>query len=105
MSWHSDFTPLENSTTELCYGLRGQFWRNDFGVEDVPDAHAWAAPLPPGNAKLLLRYQLPPLATDQYTLCTETFIYCPDKATQLNSTERTLMCSAILPIPQSNRLI
>jgi hypothetical protein len=77
------FTPLENSATELCYGLRGQFWRNDFGLEDIPDARAYAAPLPPGNAKLLLRYQLQPLAADRYTLCTETFIYCPDKATQL----------------------
>lgn len=30
------FTLLENSPTELCYGLRGQFWRTDFGLEDVP---------------------------------------------------------------------
>lgn len=76
------FTPLENAATELCYGLRGQFWRNDFGLEEVPDADAWAAPIPPGNAQLLLRYQLKPRTADEYTLCTETFIYCPDNATQ-----------------------
>ncbi|ANS42916.1 hypothetical protein Q5A_012315 [Serratia inhibens PRI-2C] len=77
------FTLLENSPTELCYGLRGQFWRTDFGLEDVPDISAYCAALPPGNAKLLLRYQVQQLAPDEYALCTETFIHCPDRATQL----------------------
>ncbi len=77
------FTLLENTATELCYGLRGQFWRTDFGLEEVPDSRAYAAPLAPGNAKLLLRYQVRQLAADKYELCTETFIYCPDRATRL----------------------
>lgn len=77
------FTLLENSPTELCYGLRGQFWRSDFGLEDVPDISAYCAALRPGNAKLLLRYQVQQLAADEYALCTETFIHCPDRATQL----------------------
>lgn len=77
------FTLLEHSATELCYGLRGQFWRSDFGLEVVPDRGAYGAVLPPGNAKLLLRYQVQQLSSDEYDLCTETFIYCPDKATRL----------------------
>ena len=77
------FTLLEHTATELCYGLRGQFWRADFGLEDIPDSLAYAAPLPPGNAKLLLRYQVRPLADERYELCTETFIHCPDRATRL----------------------
>ncbi|OAT19950.1 hypothetical protein M979_0999 [Buttiauxella noackiae ATCC 51607] len=80
------FTLLESSTTELCYGLRGQFWRPDFGLEDVPDASAYCAVLRPGNAKLLLRYQVQQLANNKYVLCTETFIYCPDRATRLKMT-------------------
>ncbi|HDR2788904.1 MULTISPECIES: hypothetical protein [Enterobacter] len=77
------FTLLKSSATELCYGLRGQFWRVDFGLEDVPDASAFQAPIVPGSAKLLLRYQVSELTTDQHELCTETFIYCPDRTTQL----------------------
>ncbi|MEQ9918628.1 hypothetical protein ABRQ01_18355 [Pectobacterium aroidearum] len=77
------FTLLENTKTELCYGLRGQFWRTDFGLEDVPDISAYCAALQTGNAKLLMRYQVQQFAPDEYTLCTETFIYCPDRTTQL----------------------
>ena len=80
------FTLLEHTATELCYGLRGQFWRADFGLEDIPDNLAYAAPLLPGNAKLLLRYQVRQLADDRYELCTETFIHCPDRATRLKMT-------------------
>lgn len=77
------FTLLENTATELCYGLRGQFWRTDFGLEDIADSQAYAAPLPSGKAKLLLRYQVRQLAGDRYELCTETFIHCPDRITRL----------------------
>ncbi|QDX96484.1 hypothetical protein EGD00_04000 [Pectobacterium carotovorum subsp. carotovorum] len=77
------FTLLENTKTELCYGLRGQFWRTDFGLEDVPDSSAYCAALQPGSAKLLMRYQVQQLTTDEYALCTETFIYCPDRTTRL----------------------
>lgn len=35
------FTLLKNSASELCYGLRGQFWRSDFGLEKVPDVSAF----------------------------------------------------------------
>lgn len=77
------FTLLEHSASELCYGLRGQFWRSDFGLETVPDRLAYGAVLPPGNAKLLLRYQVQPLGSEQYDLRTETFIYCPDNATRV----------------------
>lgn len=77
------FTLLNSSTSELCYGLRGQFWRIDFGLENAPDAIAFQAPAAPGSAKLLLRYQVAELAPGQHELCTETFVYCPDKRTQL----------------------
>jgi hypothetical protein len=78
-----NFTLLENSASELCYGLRGEFWRADFGLEEVPDSDAYRAPLPPGSAKLLLRYQVQSCGDESYALCTETFIHCPDRATRL----------------------
>lgn len=77
------FTLLNSSASELCYGLRGQFWRIDFGLENAPDAIAFQAPAALGSAKLLLRYQIAELAPGQHELCTETFVYCPDKRTQL----------------------
>ena len=77
------FTLLKSSASELCYGLRGQFWRADFGLENVPDASAYQAPVSPGSAKLLLRYRVTELAPGQHELCTETFIYCPDRSTRL----------------------
>lgn len=80
------FTLLESTTTELCYGLRGQFWRTDFGLEEVPDSRAYAAALSPGSAKLLLRYRVQQTASGRYELCTETFIHCPDRATRLKMT-------------------
>lgn len=77
------FTLLEKSSSELCYGLRGQFWRADFGLENVPDANAYQEPVKSGSAKLLLRYQLKETNKGQYELSTETYIYCPDRATEL----------------------
>ena len=40
----------------------------------------------PGSAKLLLRYRVKKLEEGHYELQTETFIYCPDQATQLKMT-------------------
>ncbi|MDU7101124.1 MAG: hypothetical protein E6314_23690, partial [Enterobacter sp.] len=48
------FTLLKNSASELCYGLRGQFWRSDFGLEKVPDVSAFQTSVTPGSATLLL---------------------------------------------------
>ncbi|WBV23826.1 hypothetical protein [Pantoea piersonii] len=79
----NSFTFLEKSASELCYGLRGQFWRPDFGLENVPDTNAYLAPVTPGSAKLLLRYRITEIKEGQHELRTETFIYCPDRATQL----------------------
>ncbi|MEH0886166.1 hypothetical protein [Enterobacter sp. UNJFSC 003] len=77
------FTLLKRSPSELCYGLRGQFWRADFGLENVPDADAFQAAVAPGSAKLLLRYRVTELTPGKHELCTETFIYCPDRKTTL----------------------
>ena len=77
------FTLLKSSASELSYGLKGQFWRTDFGLENAPDAIAFQSPAAPGSAKLLLRYQVTELAPGQHELCTETFVYCPDKRTHL----------------------
>ncbi|WP_333497244.1 hypothetical protein [Kluyvera sp. CHPC 1.251] len=79
----ASFTRLKESASDLCYGLRGQFWRADFGLENVPNTDAFLAPVKPGSAKLLLRYQVKKVKEGQYELKTETFIYCPDSATQL----------------------
>ncbi|MFU0922050.1 hypothetical protein [Kluyvera sichuanensis] len=77
------FTLLEKSASELCYGLRGQFWRADFGLENVPDTDVYLAAVKPGSAKLLLRYRINKVKEGQYQLQTETFIHCPDSATRL----------------------
>jgi hypothetical protein len=82
----NSFILLEKSESELCYGLRGQFWRADFGLENVPDTDAYLTPVAPGNAKLLLRYRVKEIKEGQYELRTETFIFCPDRATQLKMT-------------------
>ncbi|EKY3117424.1 hypothetical protein SMY46_000853 [Cronobacter turicensis] len=76
------FTPLHRSASELCFGLRGQFWRADFGLETVPDVAAYEMPVKAGSAKLLLRYRVRPLAERAHELSTETFIYCPDGPTR-----------------------
>ncbi len=80
------FTLLEQTPSELCYGLRGQFWRSDFGLEAVPDRQAYDAVLPPGHAKLLLRYRVTPLGGSDYELCTETYIDCADRAARVKMT-------------------
>ncbi|MEB6537112.1 hypothetical protein MXM51_21630 [Pantoea stewartii] len=77
------FTLLKKSASELCYGLRGQFWHSDFGLENVPDINAFLAPVASGSAKLLLRYSLTELRENQHELSTETFVYCPDRVTRL----------------------
>ena len=82
----NSFTLLEKSASELCYGLRGQFWRADFGLENVPDTDAYMAPVAPGSAKLLLRYRVTEIKEGQHELRTETYIYCPDKVTKLKMT-------------------
>ncbi|EGS2002695.1 hypothetical protein I8I78_000104 [Enterobacter cloacae] len=77
------FTLLKNSASELCYGLRGQFWLSNFGLEKVPDVSAFQTSVTPGSATLLLRYQVTELAPGQHELSTETFVYCPDRSTRL----------------------
>lgn len=74
------FTLLHASALELCYGLRGEFWRADFGLEKISDAEEYQQPARPGAAKLLLRYQVNIINDSQSELITETFIHCPDKA-------------------------
>ncbi|MGY6029236.1 hypothetical protein [Phytobacter sp. AG2a] len=82
----NSFTLLEKSASELCYGLCGQFWRADFGLENVLDTYAYQTSVAPGRAKLLLRYRVTEIKEGQHELRTETFIYCPDRITQLKMT-------------------
>jgi len=44
------------------------------------------APGAAGSAKLLLRYRVTEIKQGQHELRTETFIYCPDRATKLKMT-------------------
>ena len=89
------FTLLKNSASELCYGLRGQFWRSDFGLEKVPDVSAFQTSVTPGSATLLLRYQVTERAPGQHELSTETFVYCPDRSTLLKMTAYWLVIRAV----------
>ena len=73
------FTLLHESDSELCYGLRGEFWRADLGLEKISSVEAYQQPAQPGAAKLLLRYQVNQINGNQSELITETFIHCPDK--------------------------
>lgn len=78
-----DFTLLAESPTELAYGLRGRFWRPDYGLLPLADARQFAAPGEPGVARLLMTFSAHP--SSQPGLCelrTETRIGCADRRTQ-----------------------
>ena len=49
----------------------------------MPDASAFQTPTAPMSAKLLLRYKVTALVPGKHELSTETFLYCPDRRTQL----------------------
>lgn len=76
------FTILEKSSSELCYGLQGRFWRADFGLENVPNANAYQTSAMAGARNFSLRYRVAELKKGQYELCTETFIYSSLKSQQ-----------------------
>lgn len=47
------------------------------------DTEAYLKPVMRGSAKLLMRYRVKKVNEGQYELQTETFVYCPDRDTQL----------------------
>ena len=73
----ADFSLLEQTDTEIAYGLSGYFWRLNYGLIKIEsasefiDSEAICAP------KLLMTFALIPTSAETYFLSTETRINCP----------------------------
>ncbi|KAH3667335.1 hypothetical protein OGAPHI_002984 [Ogataea philodendri] len=67
------FTVLEQSKTEIVYGLVGRFWALDFGLEPVQNGDEFVRANEPGVAKLALTF-----CASETQFTTESRVYCPD---------------------------
>lgn len=77
----SDFTLLEfRPGKELSYGLVGQFWKADYGLEKIEDKNSFVSFSKAGVPKLVFGIRAEPNDNNQTKLITETRIYCPDSA-------------------------
>jgi len=82
-----DFLALGRLGDEaLALGLAGRFWQPAYGLQRLPDAQAWRQFQAPGQAKLLLAFQVQPAPAAQaarglaWRLITVTRVHCPDAA-------------------------
>lgn len=81
-----DFTLLDANDTEIVYGLRGRFWRADFGLESIADAEDFLSRPTPGSAKLALNFAIEVDWAGRTVLSTETRIVCADRAARVRCT-------------------
>ena len=81
-----NFTRLERGEQALVFGLIGRFWRLDFGLEQIADAHAFKAFDRLGVAKLVLGFETFALEDGRHQLVTQTRVYCPDHTSRLKFT-------------------
>ncbi len=79
----NNFTQLERTDHEIVYGLIGRFWRLDFGLHRITDAHAFKAFDQAGLAKLALGFAIRPCSEGRNQLVTQTRVFCPDQRTRL----------------------
>lgn len=81
-----EFTLLEHRPGEaLVYGLIGQFWKADFGLQKIESSDNYLAFRMPGVAKLALAFTVTKQGS-KTRLVTETRIFCPDRASHLRFT-------------------
>lgn len=72
-----EFTLLAQGEHELVWGLAGEFWRSDYGLQPIADAASFAAlPCP----RLVLGFTVSAQPDGQTLLCTETRVACPTQA-------------------------
>ncbi len=72
-----EFTLLVQGEHELVWGLAGEFWRSDYGLQPIADAASFAAlPCP----RLVLGFTVSAQPDGQTLLCTETRVACPTQA-------------------------
>lgn len=76
------FTRLETTPTRITLGLIGRFWSPTFGLENIPDLDAFKAFAAPGVPKLVMTFEAYPCKGTTIELVTQTWIYCPDKASR-----------------------
>lgn len=72
-----EFTLLAGNEREIVWGLAGDFWRGDYGLQPVADAAAFAALTQ--TPRLVLSFSITPLAADRVWLRTETRVCCPHR--------------------------
>lgn len=81
-----NFTLLSRRDDQLIYGLIGQFWKADYGLRAVANGESFAAFDEEDTAKLVLGFSALREEDGTTRLCTETRVFCPDRATRLKFT-------------------
>ena len=80
-----NFLVLEESPTELAFGLIGRFWRPDYGLIPIENAEQFLSFKRTGVPKLIMVFSIEPSSSaTQYCLRTETRIWCPDTRSRLS---------------------
>ncbi|OYR20310.1 hypothetical protein [Brucella thiophenivorans] len=78
-----EFTLLEHKPGQgVVYGLVGQFWKADFGINKLESAQDYLAFNTAGIAKLALAFTVTEQSCNTL-LITETRIFCPDRKSHL----------------------
>ncbi|MFC3531355.1 hypothetical protein ACFOLG_04090 [Vogesella facilis] len=72
-----EFTLLECTAQEIAWGLAGEFWRGDYGLQPLADGAEFAALT--SVPRLVLSFRVQPLAAERVWLHTETRVHCPDR--------------------------
>jgi hypothetical protein len=80
-----DFTELgRNGDSELAYGLAGQFWKADYGLQRV--GHAAEFEALQGTPKLVLNFTVETMEDGRQTLSTTTRVGCLDATSRRSFT-------------------
>ncbi len=72
-----EFTLLAQGEHERVWGLAGEFWRSDYGLQPIADAASFAALTCP---RLVLGFTVSAQPDGQTLLSTVTRVHCPDVA-------------------------
>lgn len=79
----NDFLLLEETSTEIAFGLVGRFWRLDFGLTAIKDAAEFRNFDARGVAKLVMSFTVQQSLPGVQKLLTETRVSCPDLRSRL----------------------
>lgn len=85
------FTLLEQTESEIVYGLIGRFWKPDYGLAAIADGAAFHAFNTDNAAKLVLAFWTQPEPDGRTRLVTETRVWCPSRAVRLTFTPYWLL--------------